>query len=157
MKKILVVSDSHGRRDTLQRCIDLSVPFDIIIHCGDGVKDIRGADVPDNAIVLVVAGNTDLHSYSNEETLLIENINGRTVMITHGHIYNVKSGLYSIKKSADDMKAGIVLFGHTHIPFLKIENPVLFNPGDLSTGNYGIIQITNEGEWIFEHRRLEKK
>jgi hypothetical protein len=33
-------------------------------------------------------------------------------------------------------------------------NPVLFNPGDLSTGSYGIITIGADKEWIFEQKRI---
>ena len=75
--KILVVSDTHGRSDTLQRCIDISAPFDIIIHCGDGVRDIRSADTPENSIVYAVAGNTDIYSSPDEENTIIENINNK--------------------------------------------------------------------------------
>ena len=153
-KKIIVVSDTHGRRDALQRCIDISVPFDIIIHCGDGVKDIRSAIIPDDVVVLAVAGNTDIYSSPDEERLLIENIAGKRVLITHGHSYNVKTGLQSISQSASDLKADVVLFGHTHSSYLYMNNPVLFNPGDLSTGSYGIIRIKNEDEWVFEHRNI---
>jgi len=154
IRKILVVSDTHGRREALQRCIEISAPFDIIIHCGDGIKDIRSAEIPENSIVLAVAGNTDLYSSADEESLLIENIEGKKVLITHGHLYNVKSGLFSLSKYADEITADIVFFGHTHQSFLSVNNPVLFNPGDLSTGSYGIITIMDNREWIFEHKRI---
>lgn len=156
IRKILVISDTHGGRDLLQKCIDISAPFDMIIHCGDGVKDIRGADIPANAVVLAVAGNTDSYSSVEEETLLVETINGRTVMITHGHLYNVKSGLNVLSKFADEIKADVVLFGHTHRSFLCMNNPVLFNPGDLSTGSYGIITIGINNEWFFEQRTISR-
>jgi len=152
--KILVVSDTHGRKDTLQKCIDLTAPFDIIIHCGDGIKDIRSADIPDNAVVLAVAGNTDLYSSHDEESILFQTIENRSVMITHGHLYNVKSGVLHLSKYAAEMKADIVFFGHTHKSYLSMSNPVLFNPGDLSTGSYGIITIRNDKKWIFEHKSI---
>ena len=154
ISRILVVSDTHGRRDNLQRCIDISAPLDIIIHCGDGVKDIRSADIPDNSVVFAVAGNTDIYSSPDEESSIIEKIDNKTVLITHGHQYNVKSGLYSLKKFAGDIPADVVLFGHTHISFLSANNPVLFNPGDLSTGSYGTITIGADKEWIFEQKRI---
>lgn len=154
IRRILVVSDTHGRRDTLQRCINISAPFDMIIHCGDGVKDIRSADIPDDTAVLAVAGNTDSYSSPEEDTQILERINSRHVLITHGHLHNVKSGLHVISRYAVSLKADIVIFGHTHQWFLGMNNPVLFNPGDLSTGSYGIITIGNEDEWSFEQRRI---
>lgn len=156
IKRILVVSDTHGGRDILQKCINISAPFDMIIHCGDGVKDLRGADIPSGAEILAVAGNTDSYSSPDEETLLIENINSRYVMITHGHLYHVKSGLHKLSDSAAAMRADIVLFGHTHQSYLCMNNPVLFNPGDLSTGSYGIITIKDDDEWIFEQKKLKR-
>jgi len=153
-EKILVVSDSHGRRDTLQRCIDINYPFDMIIHCGDGVKDLRGAHVPDGVIILAVAGNTDIYSSLDEELFLTEIIEGKNVLITHGHKYNVKSGLHTILQAAGEFRADVVLFGHTHQSHLSGDGPILFNPGDFSTGNYGIISIQDKNRWMFEHRRL---
>ena len=154
IKKILVVSDTHGGKDILQKCINISTPFDMIIHCGDGVRDIRGADIPAGAAVLAVAGNTDSYSSPDEETLILENINSKKVMITHGHLYHVKGGLQALSSSAAEMRADVVIFGHTHKSYLRMNNPVLFNPGDLSTGSYGIITISNEDEWLFEQRSL---
>jgi len=153
-EKILVISDTHGRRDTLQRCIDVTHPFDMIIHCGDGVKDLRGADIPKCTIVLAVAGNTDIYSSVDEELLLTEIIEGKNVLITHGHQYNVKSGLYAILKAAGEFRADVVLFGHKALTYLSGDNPVLFNPGDFSTGNYGIISIQDKNRWKFEHRMI---
>lgn len=154
IRKILVISDTHGRRDALQRCIDISFPFDIIIHCGDGVKDLRSADLPEKSVIFAVAGNTDIYSSPDEEIVLIESIEGKKVLITHGHLYNVKSGLISLSKYAGEIKADVVFFGHTHQSHLSINNPVLFNPGDLSTGSYGIITIGNDKEWIFEQKSI---
>ncbi len=155
-KRILVISDTHGGRDILQKCINISVPFDIIIHCGDGVKDIRGADIPADTEVLAVAGNTDSYSSPDEEILLMEKINSKYVMITHGHLYNVKSGLHSLSNSAAAMRADVVIFGHTHQSYLCMNNPVLFNPGDLSTGSYGIITVKGDDEWIFEQKKIKR-
>jgi putative phosphoesterase len=152
--KILVVSDTHGRRDTLQQCIDISSPFDIIIHCGDGIRDIRGADIPEKCVILAVAGNTDIYSSPDEETAIIESIEDKKVLITHGHLYNVKAGLFTLSKYAVEIKADVVFFGHTHKSYLDMNNPVLFNPGDLSTGSYGIITIRNNKEWIFEQKSI---
>ena len=156
MIKILVVSDTHGNRSMLQRCIDESLPFEVLIHCGDGLNDVRSADIPDGITVLAVAGNTDAYSYRGDEKIIKENISGKEVMITHGHIYNVKSGLLTISKAAGDWGAELVIFGHTHRQLLSMENPVLFNPGDLSTGSYGIIHISEKGEWSFDHRKMKK-
>ena len=33
--KILVVSDTHGRDEKLERVVEQEQPFDYLIHCGD--------------------------------------------------------------------------------------------------------------------------
>ena len=35
MGKVLIVSDNHGRIDTLKKIIDMEKPVDLVIHCGD--------------------------------------------------------------------------------------------------------------------------
>ena len=33
--KVLVVSDTHGRDESLEMAVALEQPFDYLIHCGD--------------------------------------------------------------------------------------------------------------------------
>jgi hypothetical protein len=154
--KILVVSDTHGSTDLLGSVIEECSPFDVIIHCGDGVKDICSAVVPRESIVFKVTGNTDIYSDCGAENILTEEISDRRVMITHGHQFNVKGGFLELTRIAGRFKADVVLFGHTHEQFLRRGNPLLFNPGNLSGGNYGIIHTSDDKEWIFEHRKITK-
>lgn len=150
-----MVSDTHGNTDLLNRVISECSPFDIIVHCGDGIKDIFRAAIPEDRIVLKVQGNTD-SSFCYDDEILIEEILETTVMITHGHRFNVKTGLDSLTLHAKNIKAGVVIFGHTHEQFLDKGLPLLFNPGDLSGGNYGLIHASKYKEWIFEHRKIKR-
>jgi len=154
--KIVVVSDTHGSTDLLDKVITECSPFDIIIHCGDGVKDICSADVPDKSIVLKVLGNTDIYSGCDADNILTEEISDRRVMVTHGHQFNVKGGFSELVRIAERFKANVVLFGHTHEQLIRKGDPLLFNPGNLSGGNYGIIHTSDDNEWLFEHRKLRK-
>jgi putative phosphoesterase len=154
--KIIVVSDTHGSTDLLDRVIEECSPFDVIVHCGDGVKDICNADVPHDTIILKVTGNTDMYSNCGAENILTEEISDRRVMITHGHQFNVKGGFSELTSIAGKFKADVVLFGHTHEQLLRHGNPLLFNPGNLSGGNYGIIHASDDKEWMFEHRKIKK-
>jgi len=50
--------------------------------------------------------------------------------------------------------ADIVVFGHTHRPFLSdADRPILFNPGPALNGQYGIITI-DENAMNFAHKRV---
>ena len=154
--RIVVISDSHGSTDMVDRVISECSPFDLFIHCGDGLKDISSAAIPGNSVVLKVLGNTDIYSGCDAEEILTEIIYGRTVMITHGHQFDVKSGLSRLVHEAENFEAEVILFGHTHKQFLNAGNPLLFNPGNLSKGNYGIIHASQNKEWLFEHRKIKK-
>jgi putative phosphoesterase len=154
--KIVVVSDTHGNTDLLGKVINDCSPFDIIVHCGDGVRDICTADIPEKSVVLKVLGNTDIYSGCDADDVLTEEISSRTVMVTHGHQYNVKSGFKQLVHEAEHFKAGVVIFGHTHEQYLREGVPLLFNPGSLSGGSYGIIHASDDTEWRFEHRKIKR-
>jgi len=155
--KIVVVSDTHGNTDLLDKVIDDCSPFDIIVHCGDGIRDICTADIPENSAVLKVLGNTDLYSGCDAEDIITEDIFDRTIMVTHGHQFDVKAGLKQLVHEAENFKAGIVLFGHTHKQYLRKGSTLLFNPGNLSGGCYGIIHASEGKEWMFEHKKIKKR
>jgi len=154
--KIVVVSDTHGNANLLEKVIDDCSPFDMIIHCGDGVKDICSADIPGNSTVLKVMGNTDINSGCDADDIITEIIFDKTVMVTHGHQFEVKSGLKRLMREAINFNAYVVLFGHTHEQFFLNGVPLLFNPGNLSNGSYGIIHASKEREWTFEHKKIKK-
>lgn len=152
--KLLVVSDTHGNTDKLSRAIKASEPFDMLIHCGDGIRDIGSVDIPDGVTVAAVRGNTDLHSYDDFEELILENIDGQRVAVTHGHRFNVKAGTSLLYSEAKRLGADAAFFGHTHVRQITAGSPVLFNPGSLSDNSYGIVDTSEAGRWSFFHMTL---
>ena len=152
--KLLVVSDTHGNTDKLSRAIKDCMPFDMLIHCGDGIKDIGSVDIPHGIIVTAVKGNTDLHSYDDFEELLLENIDGQRVAVTHGHRFNVKAGTSLLYSEAKRLGADAAFFGHTHVRHLSAGLPVLFNPGSLSDNSYGVVNTSHAGRWVYTHMQL---
>ncbi len=46
----------------------------------------------------------------------------KKVLITHGHKFYVKHGYQKLEEFARQEGADIVLFGHTHIPYVEILN-----------------------------------
>ncbi|HPS56689.1 MAG TPA: YfcE family phosphodiesterase [Spirochaetota bacterium] len=153
--KVLVVSDTHGNTGKLSRAIRECIPFDMLIHCGDGIKDIGSVDIPDGVIVTAVRGNTDLHSYDDFEELILENIDGQRVAVTHGHRFNVKAGTSLLYSEAKKLGAAAVFFGHTHVKQLTVGSPALFNPGSLSENSYGIVDTSEDGRWVYIHMMLK--
>ena len=153
--KILVVSDTHGNTDKLSRAIKECTPFDMLVHCGDGIRDIRSVDIPDGVVVTAVRGTTDLHSCDDFEELLLENIDGQRVAVTHGHRFNVKAGTSLLCSEVKRLGANTVFFGHTHVRQLTAGSPVLFNPGSLSDNSYGIVNTSEYGQWVYIHSALK--
>ena len=88
----------------------------------------------------------------NEENLF--EIDGVKIFLTHGHLYDVKRSLSSIKEIGKKLNVSLVVFGHTHKPYIeKDEDMTLFNPGATEDGRYGVIILENKNIQLF-HKQL---
>ena len=98
MKLFLVISDTHGDIFTAKKLIEQYPQIDGLIHLGDNYKDayIIKVNHPD-LNVLMVPGNCDF-VYDTPPELVFE-IEGKRILMTHGHLYNVKSGIEREKSS----------------------------------------------------------
>ena len=69
--KILIVSDTHGRDENLEKAVYREEPFDYLIHCGD----VEGREIFIEALVdcpcCIVSGNNDFFSDLQGKKLLI--------------------------------------------------------------------------------------
>ena len=144
--KILVVSDTHGDSKNLYKVIMSQLKADVIIHLGDGAKDIdKIKNLLNNKTILQVCGNCDIGSTLPET--LEENISGKKIFATHGNLFKVKKDLTQLITTALKKGANIVLFGHTHKPINTEQDTFhIINPGSLygKNGTYGIIDIEND-------------
>ena len=153
--RILIVSDTHGHHRNFDRAVKKAGKFDMLIHLGDlegGEAYVEAAlDCP----VHMVAGNNDFFSDLKREEEF--EIGGYRVMITHGHYYYVSMGVEVLVGEARARGADIVMFGHTHKPFLEErEGVIVLNPGSRSyprqqghRGSYMIMEINEHGEAQF--------
>ena len=149
--RILVISDSHGRRSAIERAIREQPTAEVIIFLGDGAdeaEDVK-ARLPKEKKMLSVRGNNDwCCSAPDFDVLSLENAK---IFFTHGHLYDVKYDLYKVVCAAKSHNANILLFGHTHCPMVKYDDGLyLMNPGALSHAwngrpGYGIIDLTPSG------------
>ncbi|MGB4438232.1 MAG: metallophosphoesterase [Sedimentibacter sp.] len=146
--KILVLSDSHGAiLDSQINKIQQYGSYDILIHCGDKYKDAQKfADKLNINEIYQVPGNCDFDVH-NKELVIAKVIENKNVLITHGHIYNVKENMHKLIKFAKDNNADAVLYGHTHQSHNEIiDNILFFNPGSSilpkdGKASFGIIEI----------------
>lgn len=149
--KILIVSDTHGKHHNLDRALEAAGKIDMFIHLGD----VEGGEEYIDAVVdcekHIVAGNNDFFSYLQREEEFY--IGAKKVFITHGHNYYVSMTKEQIREEGKARHADIVMFGHTHQPYLNEKDGItVLNPGSLSyprqagrQPSYMIMEMDAEG------------
>jgi len=161
-KKVLVISDTHGRTDNLDKILPLVQPIDQLIHLGDVGRDADYIEVVAGCACCFVAGNNDFYSELPRERLI--KLNGVPVFLTHGHYHYVNSRKDYVRSAALQRGAKIALFGHTHVPYMEEEDGILVaNPGSLSLPRqedhcptYMLLYINEEGNYRAELHKVGK-
>lgn len=126
--KLLIMSDTHSATKTMEQVIERHKrEVDAIIHCGDSELDANYFyDTP----IHVVRGNCDIDDRFPLEELF--SVKDATVLVAHGHKYNVKSTLMPLFYRAQEVQAKVVCFGHSHLIGAEMQDGILFiNPGSL--------------------------
>ncbi len=137
--KLLVISDTHNF--VSDSCIEKIIakgPYDMFVHCGDVTTDVKViAEKTGIDKYYSVTGNCDLGTCPQD--ILIENIGGKKIMITHGHLFNVKKNLDELKVFAKKEDVDAVIFGHTHMIHSSYDNGIFyFNPGSAGVPTHGV-------------------
>ena len=131
-RKILVVSDSHGRNANIRRAIEREAPLWLLLHLGDvqGDEVQIGKEAPCPSVF--VAGNCDLFSSLPSETVVYAG--AHRLFLTHGHYYQVFAGTRILREEAMRRGCDFALFGHTHEPMIDFSDPdvTVLNPGSIS-------------------------
>ncbi|MDI6894966.1 MAG: metallophosphoesterase family protein [Bacillota bacterium] len=149
--RIGVVSDTHVPDH--QRAIPEAIlrglrGVDLIIHAGDlttlAVLDVLGQIAPVHA----VSGNMDAPEVRNRlEKTRIMQVAGKTIGVMHGQ---GPPGDTEALARQNFPEADVVVFGHTHRPFLERRGRTLiFNPGPAARtlwgkASYGILHIEDD-------------
>lgn len=131
MKKILILSDTHGNIRTLEKLTGIMKDADLIFHLGDYQKDIQLYKEFSNKIYSV-KGNCD----GGGKDLELD-VEGVKILLTHGDKYSVKSTLTKLFFKAKEQGFSLVCFGHTHQALIEENDGIMFiNPGSLSEYGY---------------------
>ena len=129
--RILIVSDTHRQNDNYFTVIENVGKIDMVIHCGDAEGSEYALQQAAGCPLYIVAGNNDFFSDLSRELEL--EIEGKRILITHGHYYYVSNGIEKIKEEALSRHYDIVMYGHTHRPLIKYQDGLtIINPGSLS-------------------------
>ena len=78
--------------------------------------------------IYAVPGNCDFRPGEPAERLLV--LEGRRILMCHGHTYGVKQSLVTAGFAAEEQQLDLFLFGHTHRTLVDRRGRTLFlNPG----------------------------
>ena len=121
---------------------------DQVLHLGDHASDaarLRAAQ--SDLAVQGVCGNCDRQQEAPQT--LRPTLAGKTIFMTHGHLYHVKTTPYRAVLAAEEAAADLLLYGHTHRATLfQHGNLWVMNPGTCCgthPATYGIVEIENGG------------
>ncbi|NLK28179.1 MAG: metallophosphoesterase [Clostridiales bacterium] len=129
--KILIVSDTHGREQYLFDTLQKVKPIDLLIHLGDFEGGDELIQSFADCSVEFVSGNNDFFTGIPKEKII--HIGKYKVLLTHGHRYSVNYCTEVIRDEARRNGVDIVMFGHTHVPYMDLNSDVwLINPGSIS-------------------------
>ncbi len=156
IRKVLIVSDTHGNNSLYLQLIEKLKPLDMVIHCGDTDGTDQTILMAPNCPVHLVAGNNDFFSQSPQEKIF--DIGRYKVMLTHGHHYYISMGNHVLKQEALARGCNIVMYGHTHRPVVDLTGSVIaINPGSLTyprqegrRPSYCLMTLDDKGEAHFE-------
>jgi hypothetical protein len=149
--KIVVVSDTHGRIEEFVDEVKNFKKVDLIIHLGDYVEDGLNIENKTGIRTVMVKGNGDFFYPEYKEDDILE-IEGKRIFLTHGHRYNVRYGIDNLLYKGEEVKADLILFGHTHVStFFEESGIIVMNPGSPSMPRglsrkktFGIIDISDK-------------
>ena len=123
--KVLIVSDTHGREDNLEKVLEKESPIDAMVHLGDVEGSEDYIRILTDAPVYMVAGNNDF--YTDLPGQAVIDLDGYRAFITHGHGYHVSYSPNRLVAEALHRNAQIAMYGHTHVPHLEqVEGCLLY-------------------------------
>ena len=177
---IPIISDSHGKsrklNDILEKLAVIGESASELIFLGDGATELI-RNLPSGIRLYAVYGNCDSYGSALSLDIIdgegnvvpserIEDLGGKRIFMTHGHKYGVKGGLSHAVSRAALLGADILLYGHTHEPYIQripagsvfgevilSKDLHVFNPGALESGSFGVLTVRN-GEVLLSHGRV---
>ena len=128
---LAIVSDTHGIFTLVRKKLRELNGIDYLIHLGDNASDGIQLSQEFGIPLEYVKGNCDFPTKDELEKVI--EIEGKKILLTHGHRYYVKYEYQTILDRGRELGVNAVFFGHTHIPMIsKHEDILLLNPGSPS-------------------------
>lgn len=164
MKKVLIISDTHmpKKGKTLPPALldVLKDGVDYIFHAGDWSEKFVYDELSKWGPVYGVRGNIEEEDWRERlpEKVIVK-IEHLTIGIVHGHLGKGRTTRERAYNSfMEDKKVDLIIFGHSHIPYLeKKDDILLFNPGSLTDKrrqkqfSFGLLTIDFNKETLEHH------
>lgn len=132
--KLVLASDNHRDLESLQWIVKQHPDADRLLHLGD--SELSEETLSELGFV-GVKGNYPFEPKFPMDLMM--NFDGVRTLLTHGHKYSVKMGLYALVEAALSVGAKMVFFGHTHDPIIRTYENILFvNPGSCASSRSGV-------------------
>lgn len=173
---LLIVSDTHGRTDSIKQVFtQLNFRPWAVLFLGDCLRDLVAITSDPRygeLSVYSVAGNCDKFGFfppdaPNVRTVMVGELK---ILMMHGDTFSVKRGLGEAQRYAAAQGADVLLYGHTHAPYIErlaagdyigggvtLTKPLLVaNPGSLGEPRYGQdpsfgVLTVRDGQALFSH------
>ncbi|TFH42761.1 MAG: hypothetical protein E4G96_02740 [Chrysiogenales bacterium] len=137
-----VFSDTHGNAGAMRHALSCG-SFAAIVHLGDGIHDAADLSMETGLLLYGVSGNEDGDAEYPER--LTVSMGPHSALLMHGHRMDITPYLNPEEwerrvAAMNDLLelscAGVLLFGHTHVPFLRrTARGILCNPGSHYIGS----------------------
>jgi len=141
--KIVVMSDSHGNAEAVQKVIAQNPDADGFYHLGDGWRDFAFLTPEPGIFCIGVKGNCDYNSQLPQKD--VRTLDGARIAAAHGEDFH---GIADAVLFGTREKAKAVLHGHTHVPNIDFINGVfIVCPGTLKYGavqTYAVLTINGD-------------
>ena len=142
---IVVVSDSHGDTQRLERLIVTINSADYFVFCGDGAADVMRLRGSITVPIVCVKGNNDFWLKEQLTDCTTVMFGATKALITHGHRHGARYGVEQLLDVAKLNDCKLVFFGHSHRYTDLVRDGVhLINPGALCQGSYAF--VTGDGK-----------
>ena len=158
MKRLLVISDTHGMKDQFNEICKLHPEAYKIIFLGDGAAEFEmlKAEHPEWPLI-GVRGNNDFGSQLPYDNQIV--VDNWRIFLTHGHRYGVRAGIEGLSNIAIENGCNAVFYGHTHVQYSGMVNGIwVMNPGAVFSfprSNYAMVDLTDDGKMVINLTELK--
>lgn len=142
MTDYLIVSDTHGDRDILEKIVDHYRGNKVKAMFYNGDSELDRSDILFDELLPVIGNMDDDSMFPDDRDYADGNV---TIYQTHGHLVHTEHSLDLLREVAAAKKVDVVISGHTHLLGAEmIDDRLFINPGSISLpkGQYAYLKGT---------------